>query len=271
MLIMRLVCAVKKDWNGKEPRYKILNCPEDAELEEILAVLLSTGSGRQGVMEVARGLARLARQNGGFMNLGPLALTSVRGVGRAQAARILAAIELARRENAGTIVPGTRISPRQVARWLHYQLEGREYEFFFLFSFNRHYGLIQYHRLARGSADAVQVYYRDMLRTLLNDRASGAIIAHNHPEGSARPGHTDLESMDRLSTLLQDVGIRLLDQYVVGEDGVYSCRLDCYVPLDEPLSRGETDLFQAWATFAPQPAGADTKIQYANPASAAIL
>ncbi|MCB1309787.1 MAG: JAB domain-containing protein, partial [Leptospiraceae bacterium] len=88
----------------------------------------------------------------------------------------------------------------------------------------RRRGLIDWHVMGTGGYDRVEVYYRDLLRTILNDRAGIVVIAHNHPGESARPGMDDLSSMRNLERMLSDIGVALQDQFIIGEDGVYSCR-----------------------------------------------
>lgn len=207
----------------KNLRDKIWNDPETATFEELLSVLL--GSRRKGgsIFEISRDIACLARTEKGLLYLGPDTIASITGVGKARAASIVAAVELARRQHKNEWPQKRSVNLKQLAFHLQANMEGRGNEYFYLFSFNKSLGLIQEHVVARGGSEAVHVHFRDILKILLNDRAFQVLIAHNHPEECALPSKEDLSSMKRLEDILEEIGINLLDQFIVGIDGVYSC------------------------------------------------
>ena len=249
-------------WHDTPPREKVIQQPEDASFEDLIAVLLARGIPGCDVLELSRRVARLAGSESGLQRMGPGALMAIKGIGMARAATVLACVELARRQSAGLLEDGVSVSSREIAYWLQHRLRGCEHEYFYLFSFDRHQKLVGHHQIARGGSDRVQVYLRDIVRMLLNDRASYTIIAHNHPEASALPSPVDLKQMERLGKLLDDMGIRLLDQLVAGEDGVYSCRFRRFV-YSPPRANSRRE--------GPRLKELDRKIQYANPAASPEL
>lgn len=198
--------------------------PEDVDFEELLRALLFCGHTNERSSHVSKALASLARTEKGLFYLEPENIASLRGIGRARASAIVAATELARRQYAKKWFLSQKTDLKDLAEHLQTKLEGLGREYFYLFNFNRSFGLIQEHLLARGGQEAVNVYYRDILKVLLNDRASQTIIAHNHPDESALPSDADMESMNRLKAILREIGIALIDQYILGIDGVYSCK-----------------------------------------------
>ena len=198
--------------------------PEEASFEQLLAALLPYGICGRKVTDVSRDLARLARNVKGLLYLGPEMITSIAGIGETRASVILAAVELARRQNSSEFLPKQKVNLHSLARHLQVKLEGLGVEQFYLFSFNRNFGLVQEHVLARGGMEAVNIYFRDIVKTALDDKASRVLIAHNHPNHSAQPSEEDIQSMYRLSGVLEELGIYLVDQYIVGLDGVYSCK-----------------------------------------------
>lgn len=244
------------EWHDSEPREKVWHQPQDASFEELLAALFSQGMPGRDVLELSRSVARLAGSERGLLHISPGALTSIRGIGKARAAAVLAAVELARRQNGGRLKSGSLINSRDLAYWLLHRLQGREQEYFYLFSFNRRFRLLRHHQMARGNADQVQIYMRDIVQILLNDRASFAIIAHNHPECPALPSNADMRHMRRLEKILRDMGIRLLDQMIAGEEGVYSVRRERFVCRTRPGQHYSDE--HALSEL-------DRKIQYANP------
>ena len=53
-------------------------------------------------------------------------------------------------------------------------------------------------------------------------KVSAVLLAHNHPYGSCHPSQQDLASHERLASIFQFAGCRLLDNLIVGYDGIYS-------------------------------------------------
>lgn len=203
---------------------KLWERPEDLDFEELLFALLFCSFGNKKATEITKNLAKLARTEKGLMYLDPETIISINGIGEGRTSVIMAAIELARRQYQLEWPKGEQIKLSNLARHLKCRLEGLGREYFYLFSFNRSFGLIQEHLLARGGADAVNVYFRDIIKVLVNDRASQALIAHNHPDESAKASLADLQSMQKLKKVIGELGIILIDQYIVGLDGIYSCK-----------------------------------------------
>lgn len=76
--------------------------------------------------------------------------------------------------------------------------------------------------LARGVVNSVSVDIRRVLEIALKQRASGVILAHNHPDGPARSSHEDDVLTRQIYQTLRTVGIRLEDHLIFARDGVFS-------------------------------------------------
>ncbi len=204
--------------------------PEDISFEELLHNLLfSHNSTSEKYLCTSQNLARLARTEKGLLYLDPQTIAAIPGIGQARTSSLIAAIELARRQHTSEWHGPKQVDLHHLAHHLQVKLEGLDKEYFYLFSFNHSFGLIQEHVLARGGAQSVNLYFRDIIKVLLNDRASQTLIAHNHPDQSACPSPEDLQSMEKLASLLNSLGIPLIDQYIVGTDGVYSCKQSDFI------------------------------------------
>lgn len=73
-----------------------------------------------------------------------------------------------------------------------------------------------------GRRDAVDVDTRRLVKELLRTRASGVIVAHNHPSGDVSPSKDDLDTYQMLRQALEPLHITLLDCLVVGGGRAYS-------------------------------------------------
>lgn len=78
--------------------------------------------------------------------------------------------------------------------------------------------------IAKGSINATDVPVRKIVDLALRHNAKNACIAHNHPSGSAIPSSSDLEATKLIFQTLANIGVRLLDHYIVTDDDYVSLR-----------------------------------------------
>jgi DNA repair protein RadC len=183
---------------------------------ELIALLLRSGVAGQSALDVARAL------RGRFGGLGALfaapaaALTSIRGVGPAKVAELVAVVELARRRLAEEARERDALaSPQAVRDYLRLALGTRPHEVFmglYLDSQNR---LLAAEELFRGTLAQTSVYPREVVKAALAQNAAAMIFAHNHPSGVAEPSRADELLTQALKQALALVDIRTLDHFVV--------------------------------------------------------
>ncbi|MDR3443890.1 MULTISPECIES: RadC family protein [Dyella] len=207
-----------REWpQGERPREKLLarGCAalSDAEL---IAVLL--GSGVPGKDAIALG-RELLGQRGGLSALlaDPSGMVRLRGIGPAKHARLIAALELARRALGEQLREVPALSnPRDSGDYLRAQLRHLPYEVFgCLFLDNRH-RVLAFEELFRGTIDSASVHPREVVRACLRHNASAVILAHNHPSGIAEPSAADRTITRELKDALQLIDVRVLDHLVIG-------------------------------------------------------
>jgi DNA repair protein RadC len=205
-----------REWpSGERPREKLLTRGAAAlTAAELLAIVL--GSGVRGRSAVDMGRDLLARA-GGLNALLAGGLADVRGLGPAKRARLIAALELARRCLGEELAARPALTnPRDSAAFLKAQLAHKPYEVFAcLFLDNRH-RLLAFEELFRGTLDGASVHPREVVRASLKHNAAAVILAHNHPSGVAEPSAADRNITRQLRDALQLVGVRVLDHLVVG-------------------------------------------------------
>lgn len=205
-----------KDWPEEErPREKLLARGAAALTPaELLAILLGSGMRGRSALDMGRDLL------GGAGSLNALLasdLADVPGLGPAKRARLVAALELARRCLGEELYTRTAlVSPRDSASFLKAQLAHKPYEVFAcLFLDNRH-RVLAFEELFRGTLDGASVHPREVVRASLKHNAAAVILAHNHPSGIAEPSAADRNITRQLRDALQLVGVRVLDHLVVG-------------------------------------------------------
>ena len=207
-----------REWPELErPREKLIarGCAalSDAEL---IAVLL--GSGVPGKDAIALGRELLGISGGLSALLGnPGGIAQLRGIGPAKRARLIAALELARRSLAEQLTERPTLgNPTDSGDYLRAQLRHLPYEVFgCLFLDNRH-RVLAFEELFRGTLDGASVHPREVVRACMRHNAAAVIFAHNHPSGVAEPSPADRALTHELQAVLQLIGVRVLDHLVIG-------------------------------------------------------
>ena len=191
-------------------------------VRELLALLVGSGGVRGSAFTVADRL--LASADGSLRRLGaadPRTLESVPGVGVATAARVLAALELGRREAARAPEDADPIrGPRDVFRLMGPRLRDLPQEEFHALLLNTRHRVIREVAVTRGILDASLIHPREVFRVAVVEGAAGVILVHNHPSGDPTPSAEDRAVTRQLAEAGRALGIPVLDHVVIG-DGAY--------------------------------------------------
>lgn len=200
------------------PREKLLaKGPRALSDQELLAVLLGKGTPQMDVMTLAAKVARVMDEKGLDVRVDDL--TAFAGVGDAKATLILAAIEFARRR----IKPeGVKIdTPADVLPLIRHFAD-RKQEHFLSITINGANEVLNVRVVSIGLVDRSPVHPREVFADVVADRASGIIVAHNHPAGSLEPSAADVEATRQLRQAGEIVGIQLLDHIIFNHSGYFS-------------------------------------------------
>ena len=208
------------------PREKMVEKgPAALSNAELLAIMIRTGTGKMNVVEVARALLHSAEGRlNAIADMSLDKLCSVSGIGPGKAVTIAAAFELGRRSAAELII-AERISvssPKVVFRMMLPLLRGLDHEECWVIFLNRANYVLGKERMSVGGLESTVVDVKSILRRALEKKASGVILVHNHPSGSAMPGQADIRQTGLLKKALQTCEIQLLDHVIVAEDSWYS-------------------------------------------------
>ena len=186
--------------------------------DELLALLLRSGSGRVGVHELADRL--LSHYGGlrGLLNASQGALQQHHGLGPVKAAQLAAVLEIARRFLRESLVRGAPLeSPAATEQYLKAVLRDHPHEVFACLFLDTRHRVIAFEELFHGTIDGATVYPRVVAEKALKHGAAALIVAHNHPSGVSEPSLADQAITRRLKDALALLDIRLLDHFVVGE------------------------------------------------------
>ena len=99
---------------------------------------------------------------------------------------------------------------------------GRQDEFVHAFFLDASGRLAWSETLSTGLPRSAMIEFRHLICTALRVDATGLILAHNHPSGSARPSARDVTSTLDLQRICKKIGIELIDHLIVASGSCFS-------------------------------------------------
>ena len=199
------------------PREKLLaRGPGALSDAELLALLLRTGLPGTNALQMGQELLDKFGGVAGLLHTGADALKSIKGLGPAKRAEIVAILELARRALTAQLKQQTLFdAPEAVRDYLQLQLGSRPHEIFAVMFLDSQHRLIVLEELFRGTLTQTSVYPREVVVRALALNAASVVLAHNHPSGTAQPSRADEALTQTLKAALGLVDVRVLDHFVV--------------------------------------------------------
>lgn len=191
---------------------------------ELLAILLGTGTSKRDAAAVAEDLLAAAGGSVRALARQPVgALARVRGVGGAKAARVAAALELARRAATDADVGERTIrSPADVHRMCGPALRDLTVEEFRLLALDTQHRVVRELLITRGLLDSSLVHPREVFRAAIAEAAAGIVVVHNHPSGNPAPSTDDRAVTRQLVEAGRLLDIPVYDHVIVGGDRYFS-------------------------------------------------
>lgn len=219
-----------KDWpEGDRPREMLLEKgPEALSDAALLAILLRTGMKGKNAIALAREMIGRFGGLNGLMMATQDDLLSVKGIGNAKVAQILAAMEIVKRQLRQPLEKINIIkNPRHLFEYLKVSMANLSREEFRLLHLNRSKHLIAEEILFRGTVDESAVYAREVVESALRKKASALIFVHNHPTGPAQFSPEDIELTKALIAACRAVDIPVLDHVITSRGDCVSLRQEC--------------------------------------------
>lgn len=192
---------------------------------DLLAIVLGHGTANAPAEQLARTLLADATGLHGLTRMTADEIRRTRGMGHAQTARVLAAIELGRRTVAHPMPDRPQfLSGPQTAQYLLPRFGAFPVERFGLLLLDTKHRLIRTHLLSIGALDASLAHPRDVFRVAVGCGASGLVLFHNHPSGDPAPSKEDVRLTERLVDAGAVVGVDVLDHLILADSRYYSFR-----------------------------------------------
>ncbi len=185
---------------------------------ELLAIVLGCGASGRSALTVGREM--LDRSGGSLRRIAsePVAsLTGMRGVGKARAVAVHAALELGRRMAAELREEGVPLrSPRDVFVKYADRLQDLPAEEFHVAVLDSQHRMERDITITRGILNSSLVHPREVFREAIAERAAAIILIHNHPSGDPTPSSDDHLVTEQLVGAGRLLDIPVHDHVIIG-------------------------------------------------------
>lgn len=208
-----------------QPREKLIRKgPSALSDAELLAILINIGTKEQSAVDLSQVI--LNKANGNLIELSRLSVTDLmkfKGVGKAKAITIAAALELGKRRRSSEILDRKTItSSRDAFEVLQQNLADLNEEKFCIIMLNRANRVLNVEMVSVGGFAGTVVDPKKIFKIALDAKASSIILGHNHPSGQIKPSDADNKLTDKLKKAGEVLDLRVLDHIIVGDENFYS-------------------------------------------------
>ena len=207
------------------PREKLMELGSHSLSEaELLAILMRIGTKNKSALDVAREL--LANHNNSLAAISKLSvheIMKIKGIGKAKAVTITAALELGRRRMTENAQKKSQIaSSADAYDLLHPRLRDLTQEAFWIILLDRRSKVIALEEIHVGGMSAMVVDPKIIFQKALERKASAIILSHNHPSGAPSPSIEDIRLTEKINAAGNFIDINILDHIIIGEGTYYS-------------------------------------------------
>ncbi len=221
-----------KQWaEDDRPREKMMSKGTSSlSNAELFAILIATGTKTESALDLAKTLLSKSSNNlDEISKLSPTELSKrVKGIGKAKAVTISAAIELARRIRFAPVVD-TLIckSSAPIAEEFIRLLGHKKQEEFWIVLLNHANKEVARYKISTGTITRTLVDYRIILKYAIENLATSMILVHNHPSGNLEPSPEDKLVTKNIIACCKQFDILVLDHVIVGNRDFLSFADSC--------------------------------------------
>lgn len=192
--------------------------------EELLSILIKTGTKEESVKQLANRVLIEAGDIKGLKELTYEKLIKIKGIGPTKTCIILSSIELSKRLNK-TIenINKIKITNSNVVYNYFKDIIGEEkQEYFYCLYLDSTKRIIKSKMLFKGTLNHSLVHPREIFKEAYLIGAVSIICVHNHPSGLVKPSKQDIELTNNLKQVGKVLGVGIDDHVIVGQNNYYS-------------------------------------------------
>ncbi len=196
--------------------------PKSLSEVELLAILLRVGVRGESAIQLAQRLLRDLNGVTGIYKTSFPVLCEQKGIGKAKAAQILAALELGYRVRPENLEDKPLMnSPEQVANLVGAEMASLMQENLWVLLLNTRCRLIGLEKLYQGTLNSSNVRISELFKGAIKKSAASIILVHNHPSGDPTPSTEDIVFTRSAIAAGQNLEIEVHDHLVIGGIGRY--------------------------------------------------
>lgn len=200
------------------PREKLLKQGTNSlSKSDLLAILLGSGIKGTNVQTLAKTIIKKFNTN--FLDISIENLLSIKGIGKAKALQIYAAIALVKRFYQEKTDSALIIKNIQDVLTLNFDLRDKKKEYLVCLHLDSRNVLIKKETLSIGLLDKSLIHPREVFGAALNNKSASIILIHNHPSGNPTPSKQDTEIVKKISEAGKIMGIPVLDFIIIAKEG----------------------------------------------------
>ena len=217
-------CLIKELPIEERPRERFKKYGVEAlSNEELLSILLRTGTSNKSVKEVSIDVLRKININD-LVNYDFNTLKDIKGVGEVKAITIISAIEFGKRALSKSDLTKQIRTGDDVYYLVKDDLENSLQEKFLVVYLDTKKYVISKKIIFVGTVNSSSITPRDVFREGVKLNSVSMILVHNHPAGSVTPSYEDIYLTNEFIKLGRMMGISIIDHLIIGKNNYYSFR-----------------------------------------------
>ena len=219
-----MMIEFKKIPSMDKPRERLVKYgAENLSNEELISIIIKTGSKKYSVKEVALKLLEQIGDISKLKDIGINSITKIDGIGRDKAIELKAAIELGKRVYVNKTDNNKYIKvSSDVYEYIKEDVVLKKQEYFYCLYLDTKNKLIAKKCLFIGTLNNSTVHPREIFKEAYLLSANKIICIHNHPSGDVTPSKEDINITRKINEISIIHGIDLLDHVIIGNDYYYS-------------------------------------------------
>jgi len=212
--------SIKKWPEDERPRERLLKYGAHTLSEaQLMAILLRTGGGGKSALDLA---IELLNSFGDLRKIESASLgefATIKGIGEAKVAQLKAAFEIGRRMIETLSQKGPVFSSGQDVYVYYYpRFKNLKKEVFYCALLDAKNRVFKESKISEGTLTNSLIHPREAFRDAIKESAASVIFVHNHPSGDPGPSREDILMTERLASVGEIIGIKVLDHVIIGEE-----------------------------------------------------
>ena len=193
--------------------------------QELLAILLRTGTRQANVFEIAQKVLNSLTSLTDLKKMTLQELQSLSGIGRIKAIELQAVIELGHRiHKHETLEMESILSSQKLAKKMQQELGDKKQEHLVALYLNTQNQIIHQQTIFIGTATRSIAEPREILHYAIKHMATSVILVHNHPSGAVSPSQNDDHVTKLVKEACELMGLVFLDHLIVSNSDYFSYR-----------------------------------------------